>query len=174
MRLLMGSVTSGFLLLVVVVVLSLVLGDDLGASCGLLFLQLLDLRVPESLDSIGWAWQLANSVGDLASANKRNDNCAADNKGQNKSVDTVPGWGPTTLASAAVGVVEEVEGKELGDEGVFNGQEKGRPGNSGGNDTNGIASVPVSTTKCGPLKTPMDGAKERDDLLHVRGTRVGE
>lgn len=51
---------------------------------------------------------------------------------------------------------------------MLNGEQQSRPGNGGGNDTSGIASVAGATTVASPLETPVDGSKEREDLYRYQ------
>lgn len=145
-------------------VLVLIVGNHLGPSGSLLVLELLSLGIPQCLDAVCWSRKLANLVGDLTSSNKRDDNGRADNEGENESVDAVPRRGPATLACTAVGVVEEVEGQELRDQGVFDREEDCGPCNCWCDDTDCVAPVALGATVSSPLKTPMNGTKERDDL----------
>lgn len=94
---------SRFLLLVFI--FRLILGDNLGSTGSLLFLELLDLGVSQCLDAVGWARELANPVGDLTSSDERDDDRSADDEGENESVNAIPRGCPTALACTAVGVV---------------------------------------------------------------------
>lgn len=150
----------GFLLLVS----TLVLGDALVPLLGLLFLRLRSLGFSKSLDSVCWSWKLAHSVGDMSSAYERKDDGCSDNECEDKTVHTVPGRSPATLGGTAIGVVEEVEGQELGDEGVFNGQEDCWPCDSSCHNSNGISWVALGATETSPLKAPVDSTEEGNDL----------
>jgi hypothetical protein len=67
-------------------------------------------------------------------------------------------------SSAGVIVVQEGEGEELADQGIFDGEQQGGPGNGGGNDTGSVAPVTVLATVSGPFKTPVNSSKEGEDL----------
>jgi len=100
----------------------------------------------------------------MTTPDQRSDDAATDDEGEDKTVDRVPGWGPTTPGSSAVGVVKEVESQELSDQRIFDGKQKGRPSDSRGDDTNCVTLVALSTSVSSPFKAPMDRAEERDNL----------
>lgn len=150
----------GFLLLV----LGLVLGNALVPLLSLLLLRLRSLRLSQCLDPVCWSGKFAHSVRDLSSAYERKDNGCSDNECEDETVHTVPGRSPATLGGTAIGIVEEVEGQELGDEGVFDGQENCRPCDSSCHNSNGISWVALGATETSPLKTPVDSTEEGNDL----------
>ena len=65
------------------------------------------------------------------------------------------------------GVVHEVEDQELRDKGRLDGHEDSGRGSGSGEDTNLVALVALVTAEASELKTPVDGAGERDDLRDV-------
>lgn len=124
------------------------------------------------LDTVGWTWKASNAVGDLTTSNEGQDDGCADNKGESETVDAIPRWCPASSASARVLVVHVVEDEELGDQGVFDREEDGGPGESSADDTDGVAGPPCLTTELGPFEAPVDGSEEGDDLdvrQHVTG-----
>lgn len=145
----------GSLLLIILLVL-----HDLGTFGGLLLVALLALGLTESADSVGRTRQLVDTVGDLASANQRDDNTGTDDECQDEAVYSIPRRGPAPLASAAVRVVEEVESDELGDQGVFNREKDCGPCDCGGPDADCIALVTLISAVASKLQTPVDSAKE--------------
>lgn len=100
----------------------------------------------------------------MTSADQGCNDRYTDNEGEDESVDAVPSWGPARLCSLDVGVVEEGESEELGDETDFGAQEKGWPGDRGSYDTDGISRITLLTTEFGPFETPVNSTEERNDL----------
>jgi hypothetical protein len=100
----------------------------------------------------------------LTSTDQRNDNAGAYNECQDEAVDSVPRRGPASLGGTTVCIVEEVEGDELGNQSVFNRKEDCGPCDRGGPDTDSITLVAVLSTVPSKLQTPVNGAKEGDDL----------
>lgn len=109
---------------------------------------------------------------DLLTADEGGNDAGTDDEGQDEAVHAVPVRSKALDGSPGVIVVEESEGKELGDQGVLNGEQQSRPGNGGGNDTSSIASVAGATTVTSPLETPVDGSKKREDLYIYQSTFV--
>lgn len=141
-------------------VLILIFGNLLGPPCILLLLVLLRLCLPECPDAVRWARELANSVGDLPTAYERYDDGCAHNESKNKAIYGVPARSPPTSRGTTIGVVEEVESQELGDKGVLDGHKDSGPGDSWGNDTDGIPRVALVAAKTGPFQAPVDSTKE--------------
>lgn len=126
------------------------------------------LLLPKRANPVSRAWQSTNAVRNLPSADQTGDDGRADDEGEHKAVDAVPRRGPAALRSPGVGVVEEVEDKELGDQCVFGGKQDGRPSEGSADNADLVARVALVATEAGPFKTPVDGTKERDDLLRTR------
>jgi len=153
----------GFLLFIILLILIL-LTQSLVAFSVLLFGELLCLSIAKCANSVSRTRQLVNAVCDLASTDQGHDNAGAHNECQDEAIDSVPWRSPAPLGGATVCVVEEVEGDELGDQSVFNGEEDGGPCDCGGPDTNSITLVALVSTVTSELQTPVNGAEEGDDL----------
>ena len=69
-------------------------------------------------------------------------------------------WCPASDASSRVGEIEEGEGGELRDEGVFDREKESRPCDSRGDDAVCVPSVPLHAAVFGPFQSPMDSAQE--------------
>ena len=151
-------------LLLFIFALLLILGGEEFPPGFLFILSFNGLLFSQLADSVGWAWKTSNTVRYLTTTNQGHNDGSADNEGENETVDAVPARCPTSLRGARVGVVEEVEDEELRDQSVLDGQEDGWPGERCRDDANGIARVALFTTVLGPFETPVDGAKEGDDL----------
>lgn len=106
----------------------------------------------------------ADGVGDLLTADQAGHDAGSDNEGQDEAVHAVPVGGTAVGSSAGVIVVQEGEREELAYQGIFDGEQQGGPGNSGGDDTRSIALVTVLATVSGPFKTPVNSSKEGEDL----------
>lgn len=157
------------LLLIFLLLLFLLVRRSQEISPSFLFLHNhLLLLLPKRANPVTRAWQPANAVRNLASADQTGDDGGADDEGEHKAVDAVPRRGPAALRSPGVGVVEEVEDEELGDQGVFGREQDGRPSEGSADNTDLVAGVALVATKAGPFKTPVDGTKERDDLSKTR------
>ena len=141
-------------------ILTLIFGNLLGPPRSLLLFMLLRLCLPECPDAVCWAGKLADSVGDLPTAYERYDDGCAHNKSEDKAIHGVPARSPPTPSGTTVGVVEEVESQELGDKGVFDRHKDSGPGDSWGDDTDGIPRVSLGAAKTGPLQAPVDSTKE--------------
>lgn len=109
-----------------------------------------------------------NAIRNLAPSDQTNNNRGADNERQHKAINAVPGRSPAAGFGAHVGVVEEVEGEELGNEGVFDGHEDGGPGYGGADYADHVAGVALCAAVLGPFEAPVDGAEEGEDLLHYQ------
>lgn len=107
-----------------------------------------------------------NETRNLLAANQGGDDAGTHNKGQDKAVHAVPIRSSSLDGGPGIVVVEESKGKELGDKGVLNGEQKSRPGNGGSNDTGSVAPVAEAAAVASPLKTPVDSSKEGKDLLN--------
>lgn len=151
----------GFLLLII---LLLVLAHNLGTSSSLFVGELLCLSLTECADSVGGTGQLVDTVCDLASTDQGRDDTGAHNERQNETVNSVPWRGPASLAGTTVGIVEEVESDELSDQSIFNREEDCGPCNCGGPNADCIALVAFVSPVPSKLQTPVDSAKEGDDL----------
>ena len=143
-----------------------VLLTELGLAAGLGLLLLLLLQEEESVDLVLEA-VLADSVGDLLTADQAGDNAGTDNEGQDEAVHAVPGRSTAGSSSTSIIVVQESESKELADQGILDGEQQSGPGDSGGNDTGSVALVAELSTISGPLKTPVDGTEEGKDLYQL-------
>jgi hypothetical protein len=152
------------LIILIVILLLLLLAQNRIALSSILVGELLCLSVAKCADSIGGTRQLVDAVGNLASTDQGNDNAGADNECQNEAVDSVPRRGPASLGGATVCIVEEVEGDELSNQSVFNRKEDCGPCDCGGPDTDGITLVAMGSTVASKLQTPVNSAKEGDDL----------
>ena len=142
--------------------LGLLLLRSLGGSSSLLLLLLLE--VEERVDLVGDVVLLGDDAGDLLAAHESGDNAGTDYEGQDETVHAVPLGGKALDGSTSVVVVEEGEGKELGDQGVLNGEQQSRPGHGGGNDTGSVAPVASAAAVSSPLQTPVDSSEEGEDL----------
>lgn len=102
--------------------------------------------------------------GKVLTADQADNNTGTDDEGQDEAVHVVPWWRPALNRGAGVVIVQEGESTELRDQGVFNGHEEGRPGNSRCDDTNCVSSVANMSSVARPFQTPVDGTEEREDL----------
>jgi hypothetical protein len=159
-----GSLLLVLILIILIVILLLLLAQNCIAFSSILVGQLLCLSVAKCADSIGGTRQLVDAVCDLASTDQGNDNAGADNECQDEAVDSVPWRGPASLGGATVCIVKEVEGDELGNQSVFNREEDCGPCDCGGPDADGITLVAMGSTVTSKLQTPVNSAKEGDDL----------
>lgn len=128
-------------------------------------LNLLLAEEEKSLDLLGQGVLLGPALGNLLAANEGGDNAGTDNKGQDETVHAVPVRSKSFAGSAGIVVVQESESEELGDKGVLNGEQQGGPSDSRGNAASGISAEAVGATISSPLKTPVDGTEEGQDLL---------
>jgi hypothetical protein len=80
--------------------------------------------------------------------------------------------GTTSSGSASIVVVKEGEGQELADQSVLHGEQQGGPGDGGGNDTGSVAAVTELAAVASPLKTPVDGTEEGEDLEECQEKRL--
>ena len=154
-----------FLLLLLVIVLT-GLTKEVGPGVGTLLKNLV-LGLAELTDLVGRARHALKVVGDLATSNQGSDNGAANNEGEDETVDSVPRRSQTLLSSTRISVVHEVEDQELRDQGRLDRHENSGRGSSSGEDTNLVTLVALVTAEASELKTPVDGAGERDDLRGV-------
>ena len=138
-------------------------GSGSGSGLGLLLL----LLFPELLELLSKAVLRHIVRRELLTASQSEDNAGADNEGQDEPVHVVPRWSPALDGGAGVVVVQEGEGRELRDQSIFSGHEKGGPRNGGSDDTGSIAPIANLASISGPFKTPMDGTEEREDLLDI-------
>ena len=106
----------------------------------------------------------AEGTSDLLTADQAGNNAGTDDEGEDEAVHAVPGGGATVGGSTGVVVVQEGEGKELGDQGILNGEQQGGPGDGRGDNTGSVALVAVLAAVAGPLETPVDGTEEGEDL----------
>lgn len=107
---------------------------------------------------------LSVALGNALAANEGGNNAGTDNERQDEAVHAVPVRSKSSAGSTGVIVVQESEGEELGDKGVLNGEQQGGPGDSRRDDASGISAEAVSTTISSPLKTPVNGTEEGQDL----------
>lgn len=152
------SYTSGIDLLLLKSLLGL-----LSTLLGLLNLLLAEEE--KSLDLLGQSVLLGFALRNALATNEGGDNAGSDNKGEDEAVHAVPVRSKSAAGSTGIVVVQEGEGEELGDEGVLDGEQQGGPSDSRGDAASGISAEAMSTTIPSPLKTPVDGAKEGQDLL---------
>lgn len=137
-------------------------GLGLLASLGLLLLLLLE--EDQSVDLVLDGVLGDNALLDLLTANQGGDDAGTDDEGQHEAVHAVPVRSTAGSGSASIVVVQEGEGQELADQGVLHGEQQSGPGNGRGNDTGGVTAVAELTTVASPLKTPVDGTEEGEDL----------
>ena len=149
------------LVLPLVLPLQLVLGANARLFLGH---GLLSLSATESLHPIHGTRHPANLVCNLTTSDKADYDTSTNDKGEDKSVDGVPRRGPASVSCSGVGVVQECEGHELGDEGVFRGHQHSWPCDCRCDNSNGVAAVTVVTAVSGEFQTPMDGTKEGQNL----------
>jgi hypothetical protein len=157
-------VVFGFLLLIILLIILVLLTENLLAFSRILVGELLCLSITKCANSISGTRQLVDAVGDLASTDQRHDDAGAHNERQDEAVDSIPRRSPASLGGATVCVVEEVEGDELGNQSVFNREEDCGPCNCGGPDADSITLVAMGAAVTSKLQTPVDSAKEGDDL----------
>ena len=105
-----------------------------------------------------------NAIAHLPSADQTQHDTRADHKRQNEPVGSVPWRCPAHTRGARVDGIEDVEGEELGDERVLDGEEDGGPGDGGRDHPDGVAFVAAVAAVLGPLEAPVDGAEEGEDL----------
>lgn len=132
------------------------------ASIGLLLLLL--LQEDQSVDLVRDGVLGGDNLLDLLVADQGSDNGGTDDEGQHETVHAVPVGGTAGGGGAGVVVVQEGEGQELGDQSVLDGEEQSRPGHSGGDHTGGVTAVAELAAVASPLKTPVDGTEEGEDL----------
>jgi hypothetical protein len=77
--------------------------------------------------------------------------------------------GTTSSGSASIVVVKEGEGQELADQSVLHGEQQSGPGDGRSNDTGSVAAVAELAAVTSPLKTPVDGTEEGEDLEECQG-----
>lgn len=130
----------------------------------LMLAQLLARRLPKLPDAIRRGRDLGHHVRNLSLSDQARHDRRANDEGQHEAVHAVPGRGPAAARRGGVGVVEEDEGKELGDEGVGGRHEDGGPGDGGGDDADGVARVADAAAVVGPFHAPVDGAEEGQNL----------
>lgn len=106
----------------------------------------------------------ADGVGDLLTTDQAGDNAGAHHEGQHKAVHSVPVGSPAGRSGARIVVVEEGEGKELADQGIFDWEQQGGPGDGRSDHTRGVAAVAELASISGPFKTPVDSSEEGEDL----------
>ena len=137
---------------------------ELGTTTGLNLLLLLLLQEDQSVDLVLDGVLGGKSLSNLFTANQGSHNAGADDEGQDEAVHAVPVGSTADSGGTGVVVVQEGEGEELADQSVLNGEQQSRPGDGGGNDTGSVALVAELATVTGPLKTPVDGTEEGEDL----------
>lgn len=137
---------------------------ELSATAGLNLLLLLLLQEDQSVDLVLDGVLRGNGLLDLLTANQGSHDGGTDNEGQDETVHAVPVGSTAGGGSAGIVVVQEGESEELTDQSVLDGEEKSRPGDSGGDHTSGVAAVTDFAAVASPLKTPVDGTEEREDL----------
>jgi len=120
---------------------------------------LLNLRIPLTRRR-----EPVNPVHNLTSSNQRDDNRRADHKRQDEAVRAVPWRCPAAVRRNAVDGVQAVEGEELRDQRILDGEQHGGPGDGGGNNTDHVARVALGAAVAGPFETPVDGAEEGENL----------
>lgn len=111
---------------------------------------------------------MANAIRDLSTPDQGDDNAAADDEREHEAVDAVPLRRPAAGLGAHVGVVEEVEGEELRNERVFDGEEEGGPGYGRAEYADGVAWVALFAAVFSPFETPVDCSKEGEDLVRYQ------
>jgi hypothetical protein len=152
------------LLVILLLLITLALIAEEVPPGGLLLLDHLSLCVAVLADLVGRAGRTLDVAGDLTTTNQRGNNGAADDEGEDETVNAVPGRSQTALGSPGVGVVHVVEDQELRDERSLNRHEDSGRCGGGSEHTDVVALVSDVTTKAGKLKSPVDGTGERDDL----------
>lgn len=138
---------------------------QLSPAAGISLLLLLLLQEDQSVDLVGDAVLRADRVLDLLAADQSGDDAGADNEGQHEAVHAVPVGSAASGSGAGIVVVEEGEGEELADQSILGGEEQSRPGHCWGNDTGDVAAPAELAAVTGPLKTPVNGTKEGEDLF---------
>lgn len=144
--------------------LLLLLLAQLSPAASISLLLFLLLQEHQSIDLVGDAVLRADRVLDLLAANQSGDNAGSDNERQNESVHAVPVGSAPGGCGPGIVVVQEGEGKELADQRILGGEEQSRPSDSGGNNTGDVAAPAELAAVTGPLKTPVDGTEEGEDL----------
>ncbi len=153
------------LLVIVILRLLFILGDDPRSPFLFLLLEVLRLCILQGLDPIGRTGQLANLVGNLTSTDQADHNTGADDESQDEAVRGIPRWSPTPDGRTRIRKVQEVEGEELRDESILHRQEHRRPSDGGRDHTDRVSSVTHMSTVPRPLETPMNGAEEGENLV---------
>ena len=136
----------------------------LGLAAGLELLLLLLLEEEQSVDLVGDAVVRGEGVGNLLTADQGGHDTGTDDEGQDEAVHAVPVGSTAVGSGASVVVVQEGESEELADQSVLGGEEQSRPSNGRRDNTGRITLVAVLSAVSGPLKTPVDGTQEREDL----------
>lgn len=101
---------------------------------------------------------------DLLAADQGGDNASTDDEGKHEAVHAVPVRSTAGGGGTGIGVVQEGEGEELADQRVLDGEEQSRPGHGGGNHTGDVATIAELAAVASPLKAPVDGTEEGEDL----------
>lgn len=102
----------------------------------------------------------------MTTSDQTDDNTGSNHRSQHESVGAVPRRSPAASGRGAVDCVKEIECEELSDQSIFDWEEDGWPCHGGSNDTNGVSWVTTASAISCPFKTPVDSAKERQNLVY--------
>lgn len=103
-------------------------------------------------------------VCNLAASDQTDDDRRADDECQHKTVRRVPRGKPATNGSACIRKVEECEGRELGDERIFDRHDECGPRDGGCNDSVHVPAVAVISSVSCVFEAPVNSAEERNNL----------
>ena len=148
------------ILLVVILGLLFILGNDPRSSLHLLLLEVLHLCISQGLQPIGRTRELANLVCNLTSSDQADHDTGANDEGKDEAIGGIPLWSPSTNCRTRIRKVQEVEGEELRDESIFHRQKHRRPSDGRRSHTDRISSVTMISTVACPLETPMNSAEK--------------
>lgn len=135
---------------------------SLAASLNLLLLLL--LQEDQGVDLVRDGVLGADALLDLLTADQGGHNGGTDDEGQDEAVHAVPVGSTADSGGAGIVVVQESEGKELGDQGVLSGEQQSRPSHGRGNNTGSVTAVAELAAVASPLKAPVDSTEEGEDL----------
>lgn len=137
---------------------------ELGLAASLSLLLLLLLQEDQSVDLVLDGVLRLDGLLNLLTADQGGHDGGTDHEGQDEAVHAVPVGSTAGGGGAGVVVVQESEGKELGDQSVLGGEQQSRPGHGRGNDTGSVTAVAELAAVARPLKTPVDSTEEGEDL----------
>lgn len=131
-------------------------------------LKLLLAEVQECLDLLGHSVLGGKALQDSLASDQTGDNACAHDEGQHEPVHAVPVRRQAATSRPGVVVVQEDERKELADERILHGEQQRGPGHRRSDAASRVSPEAVLAAVSSPLKTPVDGTEERENLSIVR------